>query len=190
MVRHSSSGFTLVEVLIALALFVAIATGIAQLVAVATRALRISREHTAAVILAAAKLDQLRALEWTYEAGATTDPVLPRTDTTTSVNTTALANSGPGLQPSPAGSLAANTPPYVDYLDESARWVGNGAVPPPTAVFIRRWSVQPVASDPSKAIVLTVLVTTAAQDQSRAGPWRVRTGSEVVLAGVRTRRAE
>ena len=69
MVRHraAASGFTLIEVLIAMGLFVVIAIGIAQLSATATRAARTTRERTMAVILAAGKLDELRALDWTYE---------------------------------------------------------------------------------------------------------------------------
>ena len=60
-------GFTLIEVLVAIVLFVMIAVGVAQLTAMATRAARRARDHTSAVILAAAKMDQLRALDWAYE---------------------------------------------------------------------------------------------------------------------------
>ena len=186
--RRGTNGFTLIEVLIALALFVVMATGVAQLCAVATRAARVSREHAAAVILATAKMDQLRALEWTYGAGAPGDPLVPRTDLATNLSVPSFSADGRGLQPSPASSLTTNTPPYVDYLDRDGRWAGNGPDPPPAAVFIRRWSIQAVASHPDRAIVIHVLVTTVAQERARAGPWQRRTGSEVVLTSMRWRK--
>jgi type II secretion system protein I len=65
-----ASGFTLIEVLVAIAIFTIASIGIAQLIGMATRAVRSSREHTTAVILAAAKMEQLRALDWTYRDAA------------------------------------------------------------------------------------------------------------------------
>ena len=180
-------GLTLVEVLIALALFVTAATGVAQLCAIATRGTSAAREHAAAVVLAAAKIDQLRALEWTYAPGPPGDPPALRTDITTNVSVPALTGDGTGLQPSPAGSLTANTPPFVDYIDREGRWVGNGQDPPRNAVFIRRWSLRQAGTDGYRAIVIQVLVTTVAQDRARAGPWQRRTGTEVLLTCFRTR---
>ncbi|MET0215480.1 MAG: prepilin-type N-terminal cleavage/methylation domain-containing protein, partial [Vicinamibacterales bacterium] len=48
----SASGFTLVEVLIAVAIFITLSVGVAQLIGVATRAVRAARERTSAAILA------------------------------------------------------------------------------------------------------------------------------------------
>jgi prepilin-type N-terminal cleavage/methylation domain-containing protein len=186
--ERMSRGFTLVEVLIATALFVTIAVGVAQLALVSTRAVRASREQTTAVILAAAKIDQLRALDWTYEPEVPGDPPVARSDFTTNVSRPDYTNDGPGLAPSPAGVLSTSTPPYVDYLDSEARWVGNGAYPPRNAVFVRRWSVQPLASDPARTLILSVLVTTVGLDRSRAGPWERRSGTEAFLVSARTRR--
>jgi hypothetical protein len=139
------------------------------------------------VILATAKMDQLRALEWTYALGSSGDPPVLRTDVTTNVSVPELSGDGPGLQPSPAGTLRANQPPFVDYLDREGRWVGNGADPPRTAVFIRRWAVAQGAADGYRTIVLQVLVTTVAQDRARAGAWQRRSGTEVLLASFRMR---
>jgi prepilin-type N-terminal cleavage/methylation domain-containing protein len=130
------NGFTLVEVLVALGLFVAIATGVAQLTAAATRAMRSAREQTMAVMLAAAKMDQLRALEWSYELPG--DPIVNRSDLDTNVGSGTLGGGGAGLRASPGGALAANVPPYVDYLDDRGSWVGEGSSPPEGTVFIRR----------------------------------------------------
>lgn len=185
---RSGRGLTLVEVLIALALLVTAATGVAQLCAVATRAAGAAREHAAAVVLAAAKLDQLRVLEWTYAPGPPGDPPVLRTDVTTNVSVPSLSGDGPGLQPSPPGTLSANLPPFVDYIDRDGRWAGNGPEPPRSAVFIRRWAVRQAGADGYRTIVIHVLVTTVAQERARGGPWQRRSGSDVLLTCFRTRR--
>jgi Tfp pilus assembly protein PilV len=182
-------GFALVEALIALAIFVAIATGVAQLIAVSTRAVRASREQTTAVVLAAAKIDQLRSLAWTYEASAPGVAAVPRSDRTTDVSHPGLTAGGAGLQasaPAPA-ALVTNTTNYVDYLDGAGRWVGHDSDPPGDAVYVRRWSVRPLPDAPDRTLVLQVLVTTVRDDLSRSTSWRRRTGTEALLVSVRTR---
>jgi prepilin-type N-terminal cleavage/methylation domain-containing protein len=193
--RHStnqaSDGFTLIEVLISVAIFVTIAVGMAQLVSIATATLRSSREQTTAVILAAAKMDQLRSLAWAFEPPVPAELPVARTDVTTNVSHPSFGNDGPGLQVSPTGTLAANVPPYVDYLDESGSWVGNGAEPPASAVFVRRWAVVPLESDPDRTLVLQVLVTTRRLEADRPpGTWRQRIGPEALLVSVRTRKGQ
>jgi prepilin-type N-terminal cleavage/methylation domain-containing protein len=184
-----SAGFTLVEVLIAVAIFTTIAIGVAQLIAVSTRAIRAAREHSSAVVLAAAKMDQLRSLAWTYDPPEAGLPV-PRSDRTTDVSHPSHPATGAGLGPSPAGTLATNVPPFVDYLDDQGRWVGHESNPPASAVFIRRWAVSPLPTDPERTLVLQVLVTTVRDDRSRAAEWRGRTGVEALLVSVRTRKAQ
>jgi type II secretion system protein I len=181
------NGFTLVEVLIALGLFVAIATGVAQLTASATRAMRSARDQTMAVMLAAAKMDQLRALEWGYERSLPGDPPVERSDGDTDLADSDLGGGGAGLRASPAGTLAANVPPYVDYLDDLCRWVGEGPSPPDGTVFIRRWSIRPLAAAPTRSLIIQVLVTTIRDERSRAGPWLARSGTQALLTTVRTR---
>jgi prepilin-type N-terminal cleavage/methylation domain-containing protein len=183
------AGFTLVEVLIAVAILITIAAGVAQLIAVATRAIRAAREHSSAVVLAAAKMDQLRSLAWAYEPSISGRAV-PRSDRTTDISHPNHAATGAGLDGSPAGALGANTPPYVDYIDEAGRWVGHDADPPANAVFIRRWAVRPLPADPERTLVLQVLVTTVRHDRSRVTAWSGRTGVEALLVSVRTRKAQ
>jgi len=182
------AGFTLIEVLIAIGLFVTMAVGVAQLIAMAVDATRAAREHTSAVVLAAAKMDQLRALDWTYESAPPAVPAVARSDLSTDVSDPSFTSGGPGLSPSPVGTLAANAPPYVDYLDDAGSWVGNGAEPPGNAVFIRRWAVVPLPADPDRTLALYVLVTTVRHDRVRGGPWQRRSGVEALLVSVRTRR--
>ena len=185
-----SSGFTLVEVLIAVAILIAISVGVAQLIAVSTHAMRAAREQTSTVVLAAAKMDQLRSLAWSYEPTASGVPALPRSDRVTDVSHPAHGLNGVGLRASPEGTLARNMPPYVDYLDRSGRWVGHGDDVPANASFIRRWAVRPLPDDPDRTLVLQVLVTTVHDDQSRMTDWTRRTGVDALLVSVRTRRSQ
>jgi type II secretory pathway pseudopilin PulG len=191
--RHEvsrASGFTLVEVLFAVAILITIAVGVAQLIAAATRAVRSAREHSSAVILAAAKMDQLRALAWAYEPSAPGVPAVPRSDRATDVSHPAHVPGGAGLRASPAGTLVTSVPPYVDYLDDDGRWVGHDSAPPAGAVFIRRWAVRPLPDDPERTLVLQVLVTTVRDDRSRVAAWNGRTGVEALLVSVLTRKAQ
>lgn len=182
------AGLTVIEVLIALALFVTLSVGVAQLFAVATAAGLAARQQTSATILAAAKMEQLRALEWSWEAAAADGPFLPRSDLTTNLSVDPSGDDGPGLRESPAGTLERNVPPYVDYLDAAGQWVGNGSAPPPEAAFIRRWSVRGLPLDPDRTRVLQVLVTTSRQEAARGRrPWTIRTGQATLLTMLRTR---
>ena len=185
-----ADGMSLVEVLVAIAILTTIALGVAQLIAMATAATSRARLHTAAVILAAARMDELRSLAWTFEPTSPGVAALQRSDRDTDLSRPDHPPGGRGLQPSPAGTLATNTPPYVDFLDAYGRWVGNDTATPATAVFVRRWSVTPLHEDPDRTLVLHVLVTTTAEDQARAGTWRQRSGPEALLASVRTRWAQ
>jgi prepilin-type N-terminal cleavage/methylation domain-containing protein len=55
-----SSGFTLVEVIVALALLVVLTVGVVRLFGVAIEAGRAARDRTMAVVLAIGKVEQLR----------------------------------------------------------------------------------------------------------------------------------
>jgi prepilin-type N-terminal cleavage/methylation domain-containing protein len=182
-----SHGFTLVEVLVASVLFVTLSLGVAQLFAVATSANAAARRQTSATILAAARLEQLRALTWSWEAGPSGTPALPRSDLTTDLSVDPPGSGGRGLRESPPGTLERNVPPYVDYLDAAGQPVGNGATAPTGAAYVRRWAVRGLPSDPDRTLVLQVLVISLADDARLAGVWMGRTGQETLLTVVRTR---
>ena len=148
-------GFTIVEVLVALLIIAVMALGTAQLFAVSIRATYAARNQTSTTVLAAQKMEQLRSLTWGFDTIG-----LPLTDLSTN---TALPipspTGGRGLQPSPPESLRSNTDGYVDYIDGFGRTIGGGADVPGGAVYIRRWSVEPLPTNPNNTLILQVLVT-------------------------------
>ena len=63
------------------------------------------------------------------------------------------------LDPSPPGTLLANTPGFIDYLDSSGVSLGVASIAPPPGVgFICRWSIDPLPTSAVGTIVLQVLV--------------------------------
>jgi len=134
-VDRTDRGFSLLEVLVATTLLTVAVSSLAQLLFIAARANAGARTTTYAVVLAQDKMEQLRGADITE------------------------------LAVSPPGVLDANTVGYVEYLDASGRSLGGAsAVPTAGTVFIRRWSIDPVAGDdgnPDHTIVLQVMVTRA-----------------------------
>ena len=148
----TSRGFTLLEVVVALGILCVAVLTIAQLLGLSTQGIAVSRAQTMTVTLAAARLEQLRALVFEFDAAG-----LRVTDLVTDLSAQAPTAAGRGLSSAGADSLQASTAGFVDYLDARGRWVGNGALVPAGAVFIRRWSIDPFAGSPD-ALVLQVLV--------------------------------
>jgi type II secretory pathway pseudopilin PulG len=148
----------LLEVLIAAGLVIAIAAGASHVLAVAVRATHNARAGTVAALLASQKLEQLRSLTWTHTTTATPPISLSLSDVITDLSTDPASDAGPGLLPSPAGTLDADMGQYVDYIDGTGRNLAPGGAPPSATVFVRRWAVRPVESDPANVLVLTVLV--------------------------------
>jgi prepilin-type N-terminal cleavage/methylation domain-containing protein len=148
-------GFSLLEVLIATSLMAVGLTALAQLFALSTRTNHSAKTTTYAAVLAQQKMEQLRGLTWGFD-----NLGLPITDTTTDVSVVPeVANGGTGLSPSPANSLGQNTTGYVDYLDKDGKSLGTGTSVPGNAVYIRRWSIEPLPTNPNNTIVIQVLVT-------------------------------
>jgi prepilin-type N-terminal cleavage/methylation domain-containing protein len=148
-------GFSLLEVLIATSLMAVGLTALAQLFALSTRTNHGAKTTTYAAVLAQQKMEQLRGLTWGFD-----NLGLPITDTTTDVSVVPeVASGGTGLSPSPANSLGQNTTGYVDYLDKDGKSLGTGTSVPGNAVYIRRWSIEPLPTNPNNTIVIQVLVT-------------------------------
>ena len=180
-------GFSLVEVLVATGLLTASLVTLAQLFALSTRSNIASRSTTYAAVLAQQKMEELRALTWGFDLAG-----LPISDTSTN---TAVSpeqpNGGTGLSPSPATALNENTNGYVDYIDQFGAKLGTGGVTPPSgAIYTRRWSVQPLPTNPNNTLVLQVLVTRnfnrGAADQGAVA----RLPEEARLVTVKTRKSQ
>jgi type II secretory pathway pseudopilin PulG len=153
--RKSEAGFSIVEVLVATGLLASALVALAQLFAIATTTNANARSSTITMILAEEKIEQLRALQYTFDRVG-----LPVQDTATDLAVyPPLATGGKGLSPHTANTLQANTNGYVDYLDHYGRTLGGGTVIPGNAAFIRRWSVEPLPTNPNNVVILQVLVT-------------------------------
>jgi hypothetical protein len=170
-------------------LLTAVSLGVAQLFAVSTKANYVARGQTSTTAMAEQKLEQLRALTWGFD---TDGQGLPVSDTTTNLAVDPPAATGAGLNPSPSSSLEQNTPGYVDFLDAHGVHVGTGVTPPGSAVFIRRWAIRPLPTNPNNTLVLQVLVTPVSNEGSRvAGPGnRRRMPGDALLLSVKTRKAQ
>ena len=180
-VPMQNRGFTLIEVLVAIALIAVAALGGIQLVAAATEMMSRARVHSLAASLASARMEQLRSLRHEIDAAG-----MPLTDRSTDLTIDPAAPGGPGLSPSGAAALDANVGGYVDFLDRNGAWLAGGSTAPPRTVFVRRWSIDAmdVAGD---LLVVQVLVRPSAAG-SAAGSARVAGEVRLVSVRARTRR--
>lgn len=143
---RGDQGFSLIEVLVALGLVVILITSLAQLFALATMSNVAARARTMATLLAEEKLEELRELPFGFDsAGA------PATDLTTDTTGDLFAGGGIGL--TPGGAVDSTVANYSDYLDRFGRRTDAAR-----AAFVRRWSIQPLASNAANAIVIRVAV--------------------------------
>jgi hypothetical protein len=184
--RADESGFSILEVLVAVTLTTVAAAGLAQMSALSTRANISARTTTYASVLAQQKMEQLRGLTWGFDVIG-----LPVTDTTSNLTVVPEdAAGGTGLTQSPESSLAANTEGYCDFVDKFGRPLGGGTTPPAAAAYVRRWSIVPLPTNPDNTIVLQVLVIRLAARRdvatSSAGG---RAPDEARLVSVKTRKA-
>lgn len=181
------SGFSLIEVLVASGLLASALIALAQLFAISTATNLSSRNTTYATVLAEQKLEELRALTWGFDREG-----LPVTDTTTNTAVNPeTTTGGTGLTPSPSTALNENTSGYVDYIDQFGNKVGTGGTSPPgSAVYSRRWSIEPLPTNPNNTIVIQVLVTRHRnRGTSDEGAVR-RLPDEARMITVKTRKAQ
>jgi hypothetical protein len=135
------AGSTLVEALIATLIFTTGLLAMAELVRIATTSNARARSRTVAGILAGQKLEQLRSLAWEFDPSG-----VPISD--------------PELVASP-WSLQRNTPGFVDHVDGNGVVVGRDARAPASAVYTRRWSVEPLPASTEHVVLIQVLVSGA-----------------------------
>ena len=141
--------------MVATSLLASALVALAQLFAIATATNQAARNSTLTMVLAEQKIEQLRALQYTFDTVG-----LPIQDTETDLAVyPPAATGGKGLSPHTDNTLQANTDGYVDYLDHWGRTLGGGTVIPENTAFIRRWSVEPLPTNPNNVVILQVLVT-------------------------------
>ena len=186
----SSKGFSLVEVLVAMGILTVVSLGVAQLFAVATRANQVAKGQTSTTALAEQKLEQLRGLTWGFD---TDGEGLPVSDTTTNLSTDPATNNGSGLNPSPTDSLKTSQSGFVDYLDGHGQYVGTGTEIPQQAVYIRRWAIQPLPTNPNNTLIFQVLVSPVSNERIRRESGNAdlhRLPGDALLVSVKTRKAQ
>ena len=177
-------GFSLLEVLVASSIMAVALTTLAQLFVMSTNANRSAKTTTYAAVLAQQKMEQLRGLAWGFD-----NLGLPITDIST--NTAKVpeeANGGTGL--SPGGSVGGNVAGYCDFLDKNGNSLGTGPTPLAGTVYIRRWSNEPLPTNPNNTLVLQVLVTRS-RDRGAAdtATGTARLPDEARIISVKTRKA-
>ena len=186
-------GFSLVEVVVAMLVLSVGLISIAQLFAVSTKGNTAARANTFTVMLAQQKMEQLRALTWGFDTVGL--PVSDYNTDTTNVGTLAGCTSsgtgvGTGLSPSPSATLTQNTDGWVDFPDFNGCDLGGGGTAPEGTTYIRRWSVEPLPTNPNNTLILQVLVTKRT-NRGEADQGNVnRLPEEARLMSVKTRKSK
>jgi type II secretory pathway pseudopilin PulG len=183
----SERGFSLIETMVATGVMATALVGLAQMFAISVKNNQSARTGSYAVALAEQKMEQLRGLTYGFDSIG-----LPLTDTTT--DTAAAVETptgGVGLTASPANTLTTNTNFYVDYIDQFGAILGSGQTPLPGTVYIRRWSIDPLPTNPNGTIVIQVMVTRertrGLADQNGSS---IRLKDEARLMSIKTRKAQ
>ena len=185
--HKSQAGFSLVEVMVATTILATAVVSLAQLFVISTRSNLSARNSGTAMVYAEQKIEQLRALSYSLDAQG-----LPVTDSTTDTAVFPPAETGgTGLSPATENTLQANTDGYVDYLDTFGRSIGGGGeTVPDGASYIRRWSIEPLPTNPNNVIVIQVLVTRT-RDRGTADLGSVARGpDEARLMTIKSRKVQ
>src|SRR5690349_12495589 len=133
--NRSDAGMSLVEVCVAMLILGSAAFAAAHLFVLTLKTVAGARMQSAVTMLAAQKVEQLRASGWQVAGSIAPLPV------------------------SPANSLAMNSTGFVEYFDQNGQSLGSGSMPPPGAVYICRWFVDTHPWNPSEMRVIRVLAT-------------------------------
>lgn len=156
-------GFTLVEVLVAMALLLTATAGSVHLLAFAIRGMHVARMQGVGVLAASARLDELRSLRFEFDADGQR-----LTDMSTNLAAHPPSGGGTGLAPGGAATLDVSVRGFVDYLDASGAWVGEGPARPAAAAFVRRWAIE--APEGPDLLLLHVAVRPIVNDAGTGGP--------------------
>ncbi len=171
----------------ATALMATAVVALAQMFTISVKNNQDSRTGSYATTLAEQKMEQLRGLTYGFDTIG-----LPITDTTTdTAQPVETPAGGTGLSPSPPGTLVANVNGYVDYIDQFGNILGGGNAPRPRTMYIRRWSIEPLPTNPNDTIVIQVMVTRSVNrgtaDQTGSTQ---RLKNEARIMSIKTRKAQ
>ena len=181
---RSVAGYALIETLVAAAIVVGLAAGVAQVAVLTSAAVQASGAQGRALFLAVQKVEQLQSLVWTFD-----ESLQPVSDESTSLAFDPPAPGGRGLERSGPVTGPVAGAGYVDYLDRDGRWIGTGPQPPAGAAFVRRWSVSPLAVPGGDALLLqVVVVATGVRGPAATLGLRPNDPGVTWLAAVRVRR--
>jgi prepilin-type N-terminal cleavage/methylation domain-containing protein len=153
----NAAGFSLLEVLVAVALLAGALTSLAQLFAIATDANANASRTTVSAVIAAQKMEELRG-------------------------------AGADLSMFSAGSLTTNTSGYCDFFDASGRLLAVDVAPSEGAVYVRRWSVEPLATDAEARVLQVVVSRSSATGEARTQWPGPRLPDETRLVTIKARR--
>jgi type II secretory pathway pseudopilin PulG len=183
----SQKGFSILEVTIATGIMAGALVTLGQMFAVSVSNNRAARSVSYTTVLAEQKMEQLRGLTWGFD-----NLGLPMSDTTTNTALpTETATGGTGLSPSPRNTLTRNTAGWVDYVDQFGNILGGGDTPVPNTVYIRRWAVEPLPTNPNNTLIFHVLVTKRPNRGSAdTDGSTLRLPDEARLVSVKTRKAQ
>ncbi len=186
--RSRETGFSLIEVLISTGILMTVSLGVAQMFILAGTETRQGKTETSATALAEQKLEQLRGLTWGFD---TEGLGLPASDTTTNLAKDPPDATGTGLNPSPSGVMEGNTGGFVDFLDGNGAYLGTGTTPPVDTVYIRRWSIEPLPTNPNNTLILQVFVTTKDREARRGADTnkRWKLPGDAWLVSIKTRKS-
>ena len=153
MPRHPSRGFALIEALIAALLVATAVAGLSHLVTVVlTQSLR-TQQSSAALVLAQAKLEELRGLTWHFNIDGT------------------RAGSAE-LAASPNGTLSQNIDGWVERLDR----FGAPGAPEALTHYWRPWAIAPIdAADPDTLVIQVCVFSGRAVAAADTCTWTIRT---------------
>ena len=175
-----TDGFFLVEAVVAAGLIALVSAGVAQLLVVSQRATAATSRETVALFLAVQKIEQLHGLTWSYRSPGVVRTSDLSTDVAVDTPGAFGARVGVGLRTATAGTLFADVPGYVDYLDSQGEWLGAGTVPSSGFAYVRRWSVRAHSRAPQDLLVLDVVVLSAQWVGRTGGAKTVRSDLGVV----------
>lgn len=166
--RLFDSGFSLVEVLVAVFILALAATGVAQVLTLAAEANLAAAGRSMSVILASQKLEQLRALDWGFDQRE--EGWLAVSDLVSDLTRDPPSGGGTGLAASGSSALEQDVPGFVDYVGANGAWLGTGTEPVPGTAYVRRWSIGRFSATADDALVLQVRVIPLRRAHAAGGP--------------------